>query len=66
MSKSKKVTLKLEPTGAAALHGIIAAEQKLYTTDPKCTPARIVELRKIMDDIDNQLETILNNETPDA
>ena len=28
MSKSKKVTLKLEPTGAAALHGIIAAEQK--------------------------------------
>ena len=65
MSK-KTVNLKLSVTAGAALHGMIASEEKLYTTDPKCTPPRIVELRKIMDDIDNQLETILNNETPDT
>lgn len=65
MSK-KTVNLKLSVTAAAALHVLISQESKMYTTDPKCTPPRITELRNIMDDIDNQLETILKNETPDT
>ena len=46
---------------AAAVRQTLFDEQKKYTYDPKCVPPRIIELRNVINDIDEQLEEEINS-----
>ena len=57
------ITLNLDIKTAAAVRHILFQEQKIYTYDPTCVPPRIVEIRNLINDLDEQIEEELKNET---
>jgi len=57
------ITLNLDIKTAAAIRHILFQEQKIYTYDPTCVPPRIVEIRNLINDLDEQIEEELKNET---
>ena len=62
MSEEKKVTLELSVYQAAAVRESLFADTKVYTYDPKSTPARVSQIREAIVSIDNQLEEILKED----
>ena len=50
------ITINMDARTAAAVRQTLFDEQKKYTYDPKCVPTRIIELRNVINDIDEQLE----------
>ena len=60
------ITLNLDVKSAAAIRQVLFDEQKIYTYDPKSVPTRIVEIRNVIVDLDEQIEEELKNETTDA
>ena len=50
------ITINMDVRSAAAVRQCLFEEQKLYTYDPKCVPPRIVEIRNVINDIDEQIE----------
>jgi hypothetical protein len=60
------ITLNLDVKSAAAIRQVLFDEQKIYTYDPKSVPVRIVEIRNVIVDLDEQIEEELKNETTDA
>lgn len=60
------ITLNLDVKSAAAIRQVLFDEQKIYTYDPKCVPVRIVEIRNVIVDLDEQIEEELKNENSDA
>ena len=60
------ITLNLDVKSAVAIRHVLFQEQKIYTYDPKSVPARIVEIRNVIVDLDEQIEEELKNETTDA
>ena len=60
------ITLNLDVKSAAAIRQVLFDEQKIYTYDPKCIPARIIEIRNVIVDLDEQIEEELKNETTDG
>ena len=53
------ITINMDVTSAAAVRQALFDEQKRYTYDPKCVPPRIVEIRNVINDLDEQIESIL-------
>ena len=54
------ITINMDVTSAAAaVRQALFDEQKRYTYDPKCVPPRIVEIRNVINDIDEQIEEAL-------
>ena len=47
---------------AAAVRESLFADTKVYTYDPKSTPQRVIEIRDVIIDIDDQLEEILKED----
>tara|TARA_R100001443_G_scaffold28884_7_gene42139 strand:+ start:593 stop:763 length:171 start_codon:yes stop_codon:yes gene_type:complete len=47
---------------AAAVRASLFQDTKLYTYDPTCVPPRVVELRNVIVDIDEQIEDELKKE----
>tara|TARA_Y100000401_G_C8314771_1_gene221806 strand:+ start:50 stop:235 length:186 start_codon:yes stop_codon:yes gene_type:complete len=60
------ITLNLDVKSAAAIRQVLFDEQKIYTYDPKCVPVRIVEIRNVIVDLDEQIEEELKNENSDT
>jgi|TARA_Y100000991_G_scaffold137082_1_gene103354 hypothetical protein len=56
------ITLSLDVKSAAAIRHVLFQEQKIYTHDPVCVPSRIVEIRNVIVDLDEQIEEELKNE----
>ena len=54
------ITINMDTRTAAAVRQTLFDEQKKYTYDPKCVPPRIIELRNVINDIDEQLEEEIN------
>ena len=54
------ITINMDARTAAAVRQTLFDEQKKYTYDPKCVPPRIIELRNVINDIDEQLEEEIN------
>jgi hypothetical protein len=50
------ITLNLDVKSAVAIRHVLFLEQKIYTHDPVCVPSRIVEIRNIIADLDEQIE----------
>ena len=69
------ITLNMDVRSAAAIRQVLFKEQDIYTHDPTCTPPRIVEIRNVIADMDEQIEeeltaaakaiTELESEAPD-
>ena len=62
MSKEKKVTIKMNARQAAAVRQVLFDSQKGYTYDPTCVPERVVDIREVIRDIDDNLGAVLGVE----
>lgn len=60
------IKLEMNVRTAAAVRQCLFREQDLYTYDPTCIPTRIIEIRNIITEIDNQIEEELKDETTDS
>ena len=59
------ITISMDVRSAASVRQALFDEQKRYTYDPKCVPPRIVEIRNVINDIDEQIENELKEESND-
>lgn len=67
MSCGKGIVLNMDLRTAAAVRESLFQDTKIYTYDPKCTPTRVVELRTVIVDLDEQIEEALKeHETTDS
>ena len=54
------IKIEMDVRSAAAVREALFSETKEYTYDPKCTPVRIVEIRNVINNIDEQIEQQIN------
>lgn len=59
MTKDKKVTLKMDARCAAAVRQILFDAQKGYTYDEVSVPPRIIDIRNVIQDIDDNIGAVL-------
>ena len=59
MSKEKKVTIKMDARQAAAIRQVLFESQKGYTYDSTCVPERVVDIRTVIRDIDDNIGAVL-------
>ena len=57
------INLELNLQQAAVVRQALFMEQKGYTIDPTCTPARIVDVRNIIGTLDKMIDDQLQYET---
>ena len=62
MNENQKVKVEMSVFQAAAVRVSLFTDTKVYTYDPKSTPQRVIEIRDVIIDIDNQLEEILKED----
>ena len=60
------ITLNLDVKSAAAIRHVLFQEQKIYTYDPVCVPPRIIEIRNVINDLDEQIEEELESEVANS
>ena len=60
------IKFELDVRSAVAVRQALFREQNGYTLDVSCCPTRIIDIRNIIVDIDNQIEENLKNETTDT
>ena len=60
MSEEKKVTIEMSVYQAAAVRASLFNDTKEYTYDPRCCPQRVVEIRDVINKIDEQIEEQIN------
>jgi hypothetical protein len=56
----KKVTLKMDVRAAAAVRQVLFEAQKGYSYE--CVPERIVDIRSVVQDLDDSIGTVLGAE----
>ena len=56
----KTITITMDGRQAAAVRQSLFTDTKQYTYDPKSTPERVVDIRKVILDIDENLESTLD------
>ena len=56
------ITISMDVRSAAAVRQALFDEQKRCTYNPKCVPPRIVEIRNVINDLDEQIESELETE----
>lgn len=56
------ISINMDVRSAAAVRESLFQDTKLYTYDPTCVPPRVVELRNVIVDIDEQIENELKKE----
>ena len=56
---SKKVTIKMDPRQAAAVRQALFESTKGFTSDPTCVPPRVVDIRKVIEDLDTGITTAI-------
>jgi hypothetical protein len=59
MSKEKQVTIKMDVCSAAAVRQILFDAQKGYTYDEVSIPPRIVDIRGVIQDLDDNIGAAL-------
>ena len=59
------ITINMDVRTAAAVRASLFQDTKVYTYDPTCVPSRVVELRNVIVDIDEQIEDQLKKEVSD-
>ena len=59
MTKDKKVTVKIPVRAAAAVRQVLFDAQKGYTYDEVSVPPRVVDIRGVIQDLDEKIGAIL-------
>ena len=59
------ITIEMDVHTAAAVREALYSEQEKYTYDPKCVPVRIIEIRNVINDLDEQIVEELDLEVED-
>jgi len=60
VTKEKQVTLKLDARSAAAVRQVLFDSQKGYTYDEVSVPPRVTDIRKVIQQLDDNLESIIS------
>jgi hypothetical protein len=60
MTKEKQVTIKMDVRCAAAVRQILFEAQKGYTYNQESVPPRIIDIRTVIQDIDNNIDAVVN------
>ena len=61
MSKEKQVTLKLNARAAAAVRQVLFDSQKGYTYDETSVPPRVVDIRNVIQQLDDNIGAVLGD-----
>jgi hypothetical protein len=59
MTEEKQVTLKLDARAAAAVRQVLFDAQKGYTYDEVSVPPRVVDIRNVIQDLDDSIGAVL-------
>ena len=59
MTEEKQVTLKLDARSAAAVRQVLFDSQKGYTYDEVSVPPRVVDIRNVIQDLDDSIGAVL-------
>lgn len=59
MSKEKLVTIKMNARAAAAVRQVLFDSQKGYTYNEASVPPRVVDIRGVIQDIDDNIGAVL-------
>lgn len=59
MSKEKQVTIKMDARTAASVRQILYEHQRGYTNDPVSVPPRILDIRSVIQSIDDNIGAVL-------
>ena len=62
MTKEKQVTLKLDARVAAAIRQVLFDAQKGYTYDEVSVPPRVSDIRGVIQQLDENIESTLGAE----
>ena len=54
------VKIEMPIRAAAAIRQVLFKEQVGYTTNPDCTPERIIEIRQVISDLDSAIEEVVD------
>jgi len=59
MTKEKQVTLKIDARAAAAVRQVLFDAQKGYTYDEVSVPPRVVDIRTVIQQLDDSIGAVL-------
>ena len=59
MSEEKLVTIKMDARQAAAVRQALFEATKGFTYDPTCVPARVLDIREVIRDLDDNIGAVL-------
>jgi hypothetical protein len=59
VTEEKQVTLKLDARTAAAVRQVLFDAQKGYTYDEVSVPPRVVDIRNVIQDLDDSISAVL-------
>ena len=59
MTKEKQVTIKMDVRSAAAIRQILFESQKGYTYDEMSVPPRISDIRSVIGQLDDKIESLI-------
>jgi hypothetical protein len=59
MTKEKQVTLKLDARAAAAVRQVLFDAQKGYTYNEESVPPRVVDIRGVIQQLDDNIGAVL-------
>jgi hypothetical protein len=59
MTKEKEVTIKMDARAAAAVRQVLFDSQKGYTYNEASVPPRVVDIRSVIQDLDDSIESVL-------
>ena len=62
MSEDKNVTIKMDARQAAAVRQALFEATKGFTYDPTCVPARVLDIREVIRDLDDNIGAVLGVE----
>ena len=60
MTKEKQVTLKLDARAAAAVRQVLFDAQKGYTYDEVSVPPRVVDIREVIQQLDDNIGAVID------
>ena len=61
MTKEKQVTIKLDARTAAAVRQVLFDAQRGYTYDEVSVPPRVTDIRNVIQQLDDNLESLLGD-----
>jgi len=59
MTEEKQITLKLDARAAAAVRQVLFDSQKGYTYDDVSVPPRVVDIRGVIQQLDDSIGSVL-------